>query len=198
MLPSVRSSEDPRTTRTRHLLVHAFTGLLHEKGFNAITVQDVAARATVNRATFYAHFDDKYALFAYAARVGFMDMVRQQVSEMAPYSQDQLRRLIESMCAYLIQLNQGCPRSFREFEPMVAAEVVAGVEDVLKSWAAQQDRDRSDAGAKADLGTSVASWGMYGVVRRWIMDQCKEPQEEFTERVVRLIAPIIEATVASR
>jgi AcrR family transcriptional regulator len=58
-----RSSRvDPRVTRTRKLIRDALTSLLAEKSFEAITVQDVAERATINRATFYAHYTDKFAL----------------------------------------------------------------------------------------------------------------------------------------
>lgn len=53
---------DPRVTRTRKLIREALAALLSEKNFESITVQDIAERATVNRATFYAHFTDKFAL----------------------------------------------------------------------------------------------------------------------------------------
>src|SRR5437879_5578939 len=53
---------DRRVKRSRKLLQEAFRQLLTEKGFDAISVQDVAERAEVNRGTFYAHFPDKYAL----------------------------------------------------------------------------------------------------------------------------------------
>src|SRR5580698_3020359 len=53
---------DPRITRTRKLIRDALTSLLAEKSFEAMTVQDVAERATINRATFYAHYTDKFAL----------------------------------------------------------------------------------------------------------------------------------------
>jgi AcrR family transcriptional regulator len=56
------SRGDPRITRTRKLIRDALTSLLAEKSFEAITVQDVAERATINRATFYAHYTDKFAL----------------------------------------------------------------------------------------------------------------------------------------
>ena len=49
---------DPRVTRTRKLLLDAFVSLQAEKAFDDITVQDIATRATVNRATVYAHFVD--------------------------------------------------------------------------------------------------------------------------------------------
>ena len=48
--------------RTRHLLHHALLALLRERGWDAISVQDVCARADVGRSTFYVHFADKEEL----------------------------------------------------------------------------------------------------------------------------------------
>ena len=53
---------DPRVTRTRKLIRDALTSLIAQKSFEAITVQDIAEQATINRATFYAHYTDKFAL----------------------------------------------------------------------------------------------------------------------------------------
>ncbi len=59
------NANDPRVKRTRQLLLQAFMALLEEKQhIYSISVQDIAERATVNRATFYAHFEDKYSRFA--------------------------------------------------------------------------------------------------------------------------------------
>ena len=54
--------EDLRVRRTRKLLIQALIDLTIEKGFAAITVQDLAERAMINRATFYRHYLDKYDL----------------------------------------------------------------------------------------------------------------------------------------
>lgn len=51
--------EDRRVQRTRELLRGALFALIREKGFEAVTVQDIIDRANVGRATFYAHFDNK-------------------------------------------------------------------------------------------------------------------------------------------
>ncbi len=54
---------DPRVQRTRQLLLQAFMALLEERhNIHSISVQEITKLATVNRATFYAHFEDKYAL----------------------------------------------------------------------------------------------------------------------------------------
>src|SRR5215216_7166576 len=84
---------DPRVTRTRKLLLDAFLSLMAEKSFDDITVQDIAARATVNRATFYAHFVDKYALVDEMIREGFMQILQQRMATPALSTEEHLRRL---------------------------------------------------------------------------------------------------------
>ena len=55
-------TEDLRIRRTRKLLQQALIALTIEQGFAAVTVQNIAERAMVNRATFYRHYLDKYDL----------------------------------------------------------------------------------------------------------------------------------------
>src|ERR1041385_36244 len=54
--------EDLRIQRTRGLILNAFIELVVEKGFAAVTVQDITERAMVNRSTFYRHYLDKFDL----------------------------------------------------------------------------------------------------------------------------------------
>ena len=51
--------EDRRISRTRKLMHEALMSLIVEKGYEAITVQDILDRADVGRSTFYAHYRDK-------------------------------------------------------------------------------------------------------------------------------------------
>lgn len=62
MTQNKKQTEDLRVRRTRKLLTQALIELTIEKGFSAITVQDLADRAMINRATFYRHYRDKYEL----------------------------------------------------------------------------------------------------------------------------------------
>ena len=54
---------DWRTLRTEKMIIEAFNELIEEKGYDAVTIQDIANKAMINRATFYAHFSDKQALY---------------------------------------------------------------------------------------------------------------------------------------
>src|SRR5260370_4350263 len=51
--------DDRRVQRTQEVLRKALVSLIEEKGFEALTVQDIIDRANVVRATFHAHFDNK-------------------------------------------------------------------------------------------------------------------------------------------
>lgn len=55
--------KDLRVMRTHKMIIEAFFHLVEEKGFESITVQEIADRAMINRATFYAHFKDKQDLY---------------------------------------------------------------------------------------------------------------------------------------
>lgn len=53
---------DPRFVRTRRLIMDAFLLLSTKKDFKNISIKDITSEATINRATFYYHFMDKYDL----------------------------------------------------------------------------------------------------------------------------------------
>ncbi len=74
---------DPRVKRTHRLLQEALVELAGERGFDAITVGDIAKRAEVNRATFYRHYQDKYDLLDQI----FKETINQFASDLGPPGQ---------------------------------------------------------------------------------------------------------------
>jgi AcrR family transcriptional regulator len=50
---------DLRILRTKQSIRKAFYELIQEKGYEAITIQDIADRAMINRNTFYLHYQNK-------------------------------------------------------------------------------------------------------------------------------------------
>ncbi|KAB7791276.1 TetR/AcrR family transcriptional regulator [Bifidobacterium leontopitheci] len=51
-----------RNTKTEAKIKAAFTTLVNAKGFDAMTVSDIARTAGINRGTFYMHYIDKFDL----------------------------------------------------------------------------------------------------------------------------------------
>ncbi|HET6821545.1 MAG TPA: TetR/AcrR family transcriptional regulator [Anaerolineales bacterium] len=54
---------DRRVQRTRELLQKALIELISERGYDAISIQDIVDRANVGRTTFYLHYNSKDELF---------------------------------------------------------------------------------------------------------------------------------------
>ncbi|MCL4251535.1 MAG: TetR/AcrR family transcriptional regulator [Anaerolineae bacterium] len=50
---------DRRVQRTRDLLKRALMQLVYEKGYDAVTIQDIVERANLGRTTFYSHYQSK-------------------------------------------------------------------------------------------------------------------------------------------
>ncbi len=50
---------DRRARRTRRMLKEALFALILEKGYDAVTIEDITGRADLGRTTFYLHYKDK-------------------------------------------------------------------------------------------------------------------------------------------
>jgi len=57
-----RRQTDLRSKRTRVFIQQAFIELAEKRGFNRVSVQDIAKQAMINLATFYRYYRDKYYL----------------------------------------------------------------------------------------------------------------------------------------
>src|SRR5258708_19852518 len=103
---------DPRVRRTRELITRAFGELMRERGFSSITVQDISERAGINRATFYAHFTDKHALFDHQVRETFRADLDRALPQADGFSLEYLPRLVRVVVEILAHVNSTCgPRA---------------------------------------------------------------------------------------
>jgi len=62
------NAEDPRVKRTQKGLWEALRTLLEDRSFEQISVTDICEEATINRTTFYKHFESKYELLSYGLK----------------------------------------------------------------------------------------------------------------------------------
>jgi AcrR family transcriptional regulator len=79
-----------RKQRTRSQLVQAAISLILEKGYDAVSVEDITERADLGRGTFYVHFDNKEQLVWKAIQEGF-DALNAEV--LTRYAHEQSPRL---------------------------------------------------------------------------------------------------------
>ena len=102
MLPKEKKL-DPRVVRTRRDLIRSMCELLKEKRFTKISVRDITDRALINRATFYTHFEDKYALLEQMLHLQLRDKLKENKVEDGRITPDNLRRLTLTICEFLVE-----------------------------------------------------------------------------------------------
>jgi AcrR family transcriptional regulator len=186
---------DPRTVRTRALLLDAFGQLLGEKSFEELTVQDITARATVNRATFYAHFPDKYALLDEMMATAFARSLERRLTAPAHNTHTFLRQLFLAVTDHLSTIGTRCQRSLKTFEALMETQIKTDLRMQVRSWVAEQPELRAQSAAKLDVVATLLSWSIYGAAIEWRKQTVRQPADAFADEVVPLFAATI-ATLA--
>ncbi|MBI5933370.1 MAG: TetR family transcriptional regulator [Chloroflexi bacterium] len=182
MLPT-EEKLDPRVKRTRGLILQSFENLLAEKNFETISVQDVTDNAQVNRATFYAHFQDKYALLDYSIRQMFMQEIEKRTLNACHYTPDNLRNLIIAVCEFLSHLHHGCAQPHQQFESLVESQIKTQIYDLLSVWLKQVKSPIS-----TEIPATVATWAIYGLASYYSHSKKRPILEKFVDEALPLVA----------
>lgn len=173
---------DPRIKRTRSLIEQAFLELLGEKGFQTITVQDITNRAEINRATFYSHFPDKYALLDHSIRQEFTRELEKRTLSACHYSEDNLFAVIVTVCEFISWASGNCKQAENQFEPLIEVQVKNQIQELLLMWLDQ-------ASCKVDpaIAATAATWAIYGLALRWNHNKNRPAVEEYAAQVFPLV-----------
>lgn len=105
----MNQKEDARVTKTKAKLLKSFKELLSEKTFEDITINEICKRADVRRATFYKHYEDKYAFLKY-----FVGALRDEFDRTIPR-----RKKPDATSAYYVEYIRGIVRFLTQNENMV-------------------------------------------------------------------------------
>jgi AcrR family transcriptional regulator len=162
---------DPRIRRTRQMLYQSFRELLAEKTFDLITVHDICERATLNRATFYDHFTDKFELLAamMEERFGLLIAARLEGSERT--CENSLRQLILAACDFLAEVSTGCQKHQQQFEPIVESRVKAVIREFLLRGLHERRAKNSE------LKATMVGWAITGAALQWSREKKTSPEK---------------------
>ncbi|MCE3201784.1 TetR/AcrR family transcriptional regulator [Paenibacillus sonchi] len=177
--------KDPRVIRTRQLILDAFIRQLNSKDFNSITISDITSSATINRATFYAHFPDKYALLEAMLSEAFSQLVLDKIGAEAPLTEESLQKLIIALCAYH-ESSRHCVKKYDSVALMIEENIKLQLESLLLQLLTRA-ADTADLKEAATAATMI-SWSVYGLTYRWNMEGRKESPAALAQRIVQLIA----------
>lgn len=187
MLPNPTAEKlDPRVKRTRALIEEAFMALVSEKGFQALSVQDITERAGINRATFYAHFPDKFALLEESVRQKFREVIHKQSLNVCQFSQENLRSLVIAVCEFVEDAQGRCNLADQQYRSLIANQVRLQIHDLIKHWLEDEQFNGKFKGSHESAATA-ASWAMYGLATEWSRSKQSPPVEEYADEVLPLV-----------
>lgn len=125
--------QDPRVLRTRQLIREAFRDLLRSKEFDAIAIKDIAQKATINRTTFYAHYEDKYALLDEITEQFFCKMIPEQVLNAREFTVEICDQLILLTHRYIVDFYQICRMDSKSIAALVDEKVKKMLQQIIES-----------------------------------------------------------------
>jgi AcrR family transcriptional regulator len=181
---------DPRIRKTRQLFHDALLQLLGSKSFDDISVQDIADVATLNRATFYDHYTDKFALLEALIAGGFHKVLGERSVRYDGTCPSAARAIILAACDYLATLRDsqsGCQRR-SNVEALEDAAMIAAIRRVL---AEGLERHASLPEERRAMQAAAASWAIYGAVKEWLNMPDRPSAEEIVPEIVALVTPLL-------
>ena len=182
-----RDTTDPRIRRSRNMLMEALAKLLTKKDFDDISIQEIAAEATLNRATFYLHYPDKDALLQAMTDLRFRDLMERRGISFTDCN-GALRAIALGVCDYLAESTSG-PGQLAQIP--LEGSIIPVVEGMFKEGLT---RHGIAPGVDAALLATTAAWAVFGAARRWFQTPNRIPAEEMAARIETMVHPVLFGT----
>ncbi|MDQ0875932.1 AcrR family transcriptional regulator [Paenibacillus sp. V4I3] len=160
---------DPRTIRTRKLLMDAFMKIAQKKEFKNITINDITEEATVNRATFYSHFQDKYDLMDASITEDILESIVKHLNHYDRLNEETIVSIFFTLTKFhqkkRTEYSSQCRRSMESFYSIIEQKIKKELGELFYSLFLKQQLNLDLEALK--IGTTVLSWGIYGASVEW-------------------------------
>jgi AcrR family transcriptional regulator len=181
-------STDPRIVRTRKLLQQALVNLMKEKEFDSISVQDIAEAATINRATFYDHYPDKFALLECTVGTRFNELVAERGITFSSTCSSALKAMVLGVCDFIANSQQLCSEKGGQMEPHMESAIIAVLRRMLLEGLKMHP---SSLPVSPQMIATTASWAIYGAAKEWAQTPNRPPSHAVADTIVTLVSPLL-------
>lgn len=183
--------QDRRVKRTKTMMRDALMELMDEKPVSEITAKDVTAKADLNRATFYLHYTNVFAL---------LDEMENEVVEKFAQMLDKIEirqgeaweyPIIGHICDYIIEN----PKLCRCLLLQSRSDRLAGkLTEIMKQKGrrVRQARGMNPESPEADYIHQFIAYGAMGMVKQWLEEGMALSREEMVTLAEGLTRPIFQ------
>jgi AcrR family transcriptional regulator len=184
----VVNGSDPRVQRTRQLLIRAFMDLVQEKmSIHSVSVLEITTRATVNRATFYAHFEDKYALVECWLREKFQRVLARKLPDSSTLQRETLHRLILAVFDFLALVRHYHKPSDQQYDPLFEIAIQQELYELLLRWLQQAPAATPLREETIETTAQVISWAIFGPAAQWSRGEQSVPADEMACHILTVV-----------
>ena len=177
---------DPRVRRTRHMLEHALEELLAKVPFEKISVGDIAEAATLNRATFYAHFVDKFDLLESMAASRFQELLRGRGVTFDGTCSSALYGISLAVCDFLA----GTP--YCSEQRQVAQHLELAMVGIVRRMIGDGLKRHSKSAAMApEMMAATLAGAIHGAAKQWMRTPDRPDAVAAATSVTQLLAPMM-------
>ncbi len=180
-LLSKQKQLDPRIIRTRRDLAASMCTLMRQKPFSQISVQAIAENALINRATFYAHFEDKYSLLEYMVRGSFQEKLEDKIKTCDRLSAEHLHSLMLATCEFLGEFDDKYSSRPSNDHAPIEGQLQPHLSEILLTWANASGIDSAET-----IATTI-SWAIFGSALDWSRGDRQISAEALTTRTLAML-----------
>lgn len=184
---AIKNEADPRVIRTRRLLQDALTSLIREKAFDSITVKDITERATVNRATFYAHFTDKFEILESKITDTYRAVLARRISGRERLDEASIRSVFLALCEFHRELSDLCPKSYNALGFSFEHQIKEITRAAFYSFMTNEKTAPAEDAALLHTASILLSWGLYGAAYAWNQEGRRTSLDAFVEQSLPLV-----------
>lgn len=181
---------DPRILRSRRMLMDSLAKLLTKKEFDEISIQEIAAGATLNRATFYLHYADKDALLQAMTAARFSQLVARRDLSFTDCD-GALGAIALGVCDYLSE-TAGCPGQLAKMP--LQGSIIPVVESMFRKGAADHGLQPTP---NTELLATTAAWAIFGAAQNWFQTPERIPAEEMAAKIETIVKRLFSGGFAS-
>ncbi|WP_058304414.1 TetR family transcriptional regulator [Gorillibacterium timonense] len=182
-----------RMTQTKGSLINSFFDLVSKKDFDKITISDIAAGANVNRATFYAHFQDKFEMLDYIMGDSALAAIAKQTNGEAKFDLESMEQLVLAVCDFYQQPDMQCRSSY---VGLIVPQLKDKMVHELKAYLMKGLDCRAFTNNMKHLYGSIFAQAIHEGAIQWVTGNTMESKEEIAKRVALLLVGGFQSSIS--